>query len=135
MTSATIFLQQSTQFLTLSVILGGFAFTMSLTLFLSRDQRTLATATALMFGAATILFIYAGTLFALLSSAVPATLAHLGNNAGYSVLAAALLLLIGLALAGWLHSKLVGAVATLLGVGAAVALVSALMSIFSALAK
>lgn len=132
MNSAAIFLQQSPQLLALSVVLGGFAFTMTLTLFLSRDQRTLPTATALVFGAATVLFVYAATIFAFLPSAAPAALARLGGNAVYVALIAVLLLLTGIALAGWLHSKFVGAIATLLGVGAAVALVSAIMSIFSA---
>ncbi|CAG0931168.1 hypothetical protein TFLX_02022 [Thermoflexales bacterium] len=130
MNPAAIFLQQSTQLLTLSVILGGFAFTMTLTLFLSRDQRSLPTATALLFGAATILFVYAGTIFALLPGTAPAALANLGGNAVYATLLAVLILLTGIAVAGWLHSKVVGVVATLLGGGAAVALVSALMTLF-----
>jgi len=130
MDSVAIFLQQSPQLLALSVILGGFAFTMTITLFLSRDQRSLPTATALVFGAAAVLFVYAGSIFAFLPSTAPAALARLGGNAVYIALIAVLLLLVGVALAGWLHSKFVGAVATLLGVGAVVALVSALTSIF-----
>jgi hypothetical protein len=131
MNSAAIFLQQSNQLLALSAILGGFAFTMALTMFLSRDQRPLPTATALVFGAATVLFIYAGTIFAFLPSAAPVALARLGSNAVYVSLIAVLLLLAGIALAGWLHSKFVGAIATLLGVGAVLAVVAAFTSILS----
>src|SRR5512143_808554 len=104
MDTATLALQQNTQLLTLSAILGGFAFTMALTLFLSRDQRALVIAAALVFGAATVLFIYAGTIFALLTSTAPAAFARLGGNAVYVALAAVLILLVGIALAGWLHS-------------------------------
>jgi ABC-type branched-subunit amino acid transport system permease subunit len=63
MDSVAIFLQQSPQLLALSVILGGFAFTMTITLFLSRDQRSLPTATALVFGAAAVLFVAANEFF------------------------------------------------------------------------
>jgi hypothetical protein len=140
MDSIAAFIQQCTQMSTLSAILGGFAFSMTVTLFLSREQRKLTRATALVFSASAMLFIYAVVVFALLIGAVADTASatpflRLGANATYVTFAAVLILLAGTALAGWLHSRFVGLIATIFVAGTVVALFYAVSTIISVLAK
>ncbi len=140
MDSAAAFVQQCTQMSTLSAILGGFAFTMTVTLFLAREQRKLTKLTALVFSAATMLFIYAVIVFALLIGSVAdmnsvTPLLRLGANATYVTFAAVAILLIGTALAGWLHSRTVGLIATIFVGCTIAALLYAISTVVSVLAN
>lgn len=137
-------IQQSTQLLTLASILGGFAFTTAVTIFLSKDLQKKTLLTGLIFGIAALFFILAlfsfvliigaGADLKLLTQANPEaerTLEKIGAAASLLTVIGLYLLFAGTAFAGWLHSKLTGTIMTTFVVLAAIGSVCIIVSMFS----
>lgn len=115
-----ILAEQANQFATLSGILGGLTLAAIVQLFLAGDKRKLVTTMTLIFCVATFMFLFSMVTnmllvtFAVELEEVVSGLAYFSIFTLSVTLGGVQALLIGLGLAGWLHSKLIGIVTTVL---------------------
>jgi hypothetical protein len=126
--------EQANQFATLSGILGGLTLAVIVELFLTDDKRKLATTMTLVFCLATFMFLVSMVTNMILVIAAAelketahAALVPLLLTAGLVTFGGVEALLVGLGLAGWLHSKYVGVVTTVFALIATIVIVSALV--------
>ncbi len=112
------FLQESGALATLSGILAGFAFSAVVQFLSNHREGRVYTATILLFSLSTLMFLFALIMFILGFAAgaelnrVPTELDAWGNWALLVLLGAIYLFLAGIALAGWIRSRLAGIAAT-----------------------
>ena len=113
-------LQENGIYATLAGILGGFAFATLITLFEMEKKGKLITATTILFAIATFMFLLALLAFVLIYAVVAETnmtfynLGTLGAYALFDAYGAIFVLLAGIGLAGWIHSKATGVATTIL---------------------
>lgn len=113
-------LQDTSMYITLASVLGGFAFAAVIEFLVSEKKGKLATAAMIMFSTSAMMFLYALISFVLVYSAflvegsAHETLTRVGATALLVIFAAIFLLLAGIGVAGWVHSRPVG-IATTIG--------------------
>ncbi|MGC8856771.1 MAG: hypothetical protein ACP5QU_08235 [Anaerolineae bacterium] len=114
------YLQETAALATLAGILSGFAFSAVVQFLATERESKLITAAIVVFSAATLMFLYALLVFILLFAAaaeqnsIPTQLEYLGNYALLVIFAAVYIFLSGIGLAGWIRSRLAGAITTTL---------------------
>jgi hypothetical protein len=129
--------EQANQLATLSGILGGLTLAVIVELFLADDKRKLVTAITLVFCVATFIFLFSMvTDILVVTAAVGLKEVRIGLNylttfTLFSTLGAVQALLIGLGLAGWLHSRFMGIVTTVLALITTLAMISVFLFILS----
>lgn len=112
------YLQEAGAIATLAGILAGFAISAVIQLLASNIPGKLASATIVVFSASTVMFLYALIVFVLLfaataeKNAVPGDLDNLGSLALLVIFGAVYVFLAGIALAGWIRSRLTGIATT-----------------------
>ena len=126
------YLQEVGALATLAGILGGFAFSGVVQLLDDEQKNKFYTPTIVTFSLATVMFIYSLVVFILLFAAAAEMgaipdLESMGNSALLVMLAALIVFLAGIALAGWIRSKTAGIFST------AFALITACMILFAVL--
>jgi hypothetical protein len=112
---------QANQFATLAGILGGLTLAIIVELFLAGDKRKLVTAMTLIFCVATFIFLFS----------MVANISYFSVFTLFVTLGGVQALLIGLGLAGWLHSKLIGIVTAILALITSFAIIFTFFFIFN----
>jgi|SRR5581483_3135678 len=113
------YLQEAGAIATLAGILAGFAISAVIQLLSSNLPGRLTSATIVVFSASTVMFLYSLIVFVLLfattaeKNAIPTDLENLGSYALLVIFGAVYVFLAGIALAGWIRSKLAGIATTI----------------------
>jgi uncharacterized protein YacL len=129
--------EQANQFATLAGILGGLTLAVIVELFLADDKRKLVTAMTLVFCVATFMFLFSMVANMLVVTAtveleeVRLSISYFSVFTLFVTLGGVQALLIGLGLAGWLHSKLIGGVTTILALLTSLAIIFTFFFIFN----
>lgn len=116
------YLQETGAFATLAGILGGFAFSAVVQLLTNDNKNKLHTSAIVVFSASTVLFLYSLVVFVLIFAAtaelnsVISELDSLGTTALLVLVGAVMVFLGGIALTGWLRSKVAGIATTVFSV-------------------
>jgi hypothetical protein len=128
---------QANQFATLAGILGGLTLAVIVELFLAGDKRKLVTAMTLIFCVATFIFLFSMVANMLIVTAatelkeVHLSISYFSVFTLFVTLGGVQALLIGLGLAGWLHSKLIGIVTAILALITSFAIIFTFFFIFN----
>lgn len=125
-------LQEAGQFITLAGVLGGFAFAAVIELLVSEKKGKLATAVIALFSTSALMFLYSLVVYVLIYSALLETgevtteLGRFAASTTWFIFGAIFLLLISIAVAGWIHARTTGIITTVVaGIFACLMLVAA----------